>query len=297
MGRKSPGKDPVLQGRADYICEVIPYGCWIAEVKSPSSSLSDADAQQAHTYAAHPEIAARFYLLTNGRKFKLYQTSSPYEPLLSWLLEETEAQFHSIKNILGPDAIQRFGTIKIDTGKPLAAGLGSTAIITGGWMVYDSHESSNLRLAESMATLKGMRNGIRGQEVIRTNDGLIEARVELVPAFSAFDELNRFFGFVPLVFRCADEIISSDDTRPSIFQNILTVNVPRGTSLPTSLLYSGGTVPIDCKITYYTRVVGYLLDSKLVGVFESVLELDLVTSQSLPTQAVSAFGKFELALS
>ncbi|HEV7602665.1 MAG TPA: hypothetical protein VGO49_20730 [Bradyrhizobium sp.] len=213
------------------------------------------------------------------------------------MLEETEAQFHSIKNILGPDAIQRFGTIKIDTGKPLAAGLGSTAIITGGWMVYDSHESSNLRLAESMATLKGMRNGIRGQEVIRTNDGLIEARVELVPAFSAFDELNRFFGFVPLVFRCADEIISSDDTRPSIFQNILTVNVPRGTSLPTSLLYSGGTVPIDCKITYYTRVVGYLLDSKLVGVFESVLELDLVTSQSLPTQAVSAFGKFELALS
>jgi hypothetical protein len=164
-------------------------------------------------------------------------------------------------------------------------------------MVYDGHESSNLRLAESLATLKGMRNGIRGQEVIRTNDGLIEARVELVPAFSAFDELNRFFGFVPLVFRCADEIISSDHTRPSIFQNILTVNVPRGTSVPTSPLYPGGTVPIDCKITYYTKVVGYLLDSKLVGVFESVLELDLVTGQSLPTQAVSAFGKFELALS
>jgi hypothetical protein len=266
-------------------------------VKSPSAKLSDADAQQAHTYAAHPEIAARFYLITNGREFKLYQTGAPYEPMLFWLLEETEAQFHSIKNILGPDAIQRFGTIKIDKGKPLAPGLGSTAIITGGWMVYDGHESCNAKLAEAMAKLKGMRNGVRGQEIIRTSDGLIEARVELTPAFSAFDEINKVFGFIPLVFRCADETLSSDKSRPSIFQNILTIEVPRGTTVPTSPLFPGGTVQFDCKIAYDNKVVGYLTDSKLVGIFEATFEYELVGIHSFPKQTVNAFGKFELAVS
>ena len=76
LGRKSPNEDPKLQGRADYVCEVIPYGRWIVEAKSPAANLSLEDAQQAHTYAAHPEIAAKFLshnqrprisALSNGR--------------------------------------------------------------------------------------------------------------------------------------------------------------------------------------------------------------------------------------
>ena len=42
LGRKAPGKDPKLQGRADYVCEVIPYGRWIVEVKSPANDLTQA---------------------------------------------------------------------------------------------------------------------------------------------------------------------------------------------------------------------------------------------------------------
>jgi hypothetical protein len=213
------------------------------------------------------------------------------------LLEETEAQFHSIKNILGPDAIQRFGTIKIDKGKPLGPGLGSTAIITGGWMVYDGHESGNAELAEGMAKLKGMRNGVRGQEILRTSEGLIEARVELTPAFSAFDELNKFLGFIPLVFRCADESLSWDRDRPSIFRNILTICVPRGTTVPTSPLFPGGTVQFDCRIAYDNKVVGYLTESKLVGIFEAAFEYELTAIPSFPKQTVNAFGKFELVVS
>jgi hypothetical protein len=49
LGRKDPKKDPDLVGRADYICEVISYGRWTVEVKSPQHELTVDDAHQAHT--------------------------------------------------------------------------------------------------------------------------------------------------------------------------------------------------------------------------------------------------------
>jgi hypothetical protein len=73
LGRKNPKKDPPLVGRADYICDVISFGRWIVEVKSPGQDLTQDDVEQAHTYAAHPEIAATFFLVTNGRVFRLYE--------------------------------------------------------------------------------------------------------------------------------------------------------------------------------------------------------------------------------
>ncbi len=76
LGRKNPKKDPPLVGRADYICEVVSYGRWVIEVKSPAEPLSQDVVEQAHTYASHPEIAATFFLVTNGRLFRLYEPPS-----------------------------------------------------------------------------------------------------------------------------------------------------------------------------------------------------------------------------
>ena len=55
-----PQKDPPLMGRADYICEVVSFGRWVVEVKSPAEALCQDVVEQAHTYASHPEIAASF---------------------------------------------------------------------------------------------------------------------------------------------------------------------------------------------------------------------------------------------
>jgi hypothetical protein len=61
LGRKNPKKDPPLVGRADYICEVISFGRWVVEVKAPGEELTRDVVDQAHSYAAHPEIAATFF--------------------------------------------------------------------------------------------------------------------------------------------------------------------------------------------------------------------------------------------
>jgi hypothetical protein len=71
LGHKKPKTDSPLAGRADYICEVTSFGRWVVEVKSPSEELAQDVVEQAHTYAMHPEIAASFFLVTNGRKFRL----------------------------------------------------------------------------------------------------------------------------------------------------------------------------------------------------------------------------------
>ncbi|MCK1447255.1 type I restriction enzyme HsdR N-terminal domain-containing protein [Bradyrhizobium sp. 48] len=292
LGRKAPKKDPKLQGRADYICEVIPYGRWIVEVKSPSHALDLDDAQQAHTYAAHPEVAAKYYMLTNGREFDLYQTGSPFEPVLSWPLEQSDSVFHAVANLLGPDAIEKGGKVMLDHGRPLGPGLGSQARIVGGSMSYAGHHSTNEALLAAMKPLTGMRNTVRGQEIRRVRDGVIEARIELEPAFNAFDEMNRALGFVPIVFKSADEVISTNPERPSIFANVLTARILRGTVLPASPVMRGGVCPIDCEIIYHNQAVGYLEGTSFCGSFTSDQELAVTGS----IQSITHWGRFELVL-
>ena len=144
-----------------------------------------------------------------------------------------------------------------------------------------------------MKPLLGMRNAVRGQDVQRTEDGLIEARIELQPAFSAFDELNRALGFIPIVFKCADAVISGDPSRPSIFSNISNVTISKGTALPASAVTPGGVVASDCKIIYYNEAVGYLVGQVFSGTFRSEQELAPVGG---PAQIVNHWGLFELQL-
>lgn len=107
LGRKNAKNDPDLSGRADYICDVVSFGRWTVEVKSPRQDLTIDDAHQAHTYAAHPEIGAIFSLLTNGHEFRLYRFSAPEVPIFTWNVEETEKYLMNIENLLSPEAIKR----------------------------------------------------------------------------------------------------------------------------------------------------------------------------------------------
>ena len=143
LGRKNPDKDPELVGRADYICDVVSYGRWVVEVKSPKAELTVEDAEQAHTYAAHPEIGAIFFLLTNGREFRLFRISHPSEPIFSWKTGDADRHFVAIANLLSPEGIKKRVFVPIDLAKPLAIGFGSVIEIVGGYLVYERHTSNS----------------------------------------------------------------------------------------------------------------------------------------------------------
>lgn len=157
LGHKDGKKDPVLRGRPDFVCEVVSYARWVVEAKKPSITLSQDDSYQGHTYATHPEIAAEFYMLTNGREFRLYRVGNPDNPALTWQKEETDELLPALQNFLGPDAMKKRAQTKIDLGKPLAVGLGSSVEIVGGHIVY-SCNITTISLPVPANRLDGLTN-------------------------------------------------------------------------------------------------------------------------------------------
>jgi len=268
LGHKNPGKDPVLRGRPDFVCEVVSYSRWVVEAKKPSVQLSITDSYQAHTYATHPEIAAEFYMLTNGREFRLYRVGEPDKILLEWSKEQTDDMLPVLRNNLGPEAMKRRANVKIDLGKPLAEGIGSTVEIVGGHVVYEK-TTATIPLQKS---IDGLTNSISGRDVKRLEDGRISAQVDVKSAFAELNDIHEALGFSSLIFNTADEFLSVDKENPTLLQNIVSVVVPAGMDFPNTMLSPGGKLAIGFKADCYTEALGFIEGNIFKGTF--VIEYD-----------------------
>lgn len=261
LGRKSPSKDPDLVGRADYICEVISFGRWVVEVKSPAESITQDVIEQAHTYAAHPEIAASHFLVTNGREFKLFQTSRLESPILAWSHENTEENRLRISNLLSPDAVRaRAKTSQPDTGKPLGRGLASRLIVIGGHIQLEDHFGDNPFLPTS--SIAGLRLPVVGGYVRRTDDNRIIGHVQIAkvaPVLLGDGELADQYDFIS-----ASEYISDDPEQPTIFQNLITQFLPVGKQLNIPGI---GKIPLpfEYSCSAFTEAVGFIAQGKFAG--------------------------------
>jgi hypothetical protein len=262
LGRKNPKKDPALVGRADYICDVISFGRWVVEVKSPSE---DRDVvEQAHTYAAHPEIAASFFLVTNGRMFKLYETAKLEKAALEWAFDDADDNLLRLLNILSPAAFRKRAKITlVDPGKPLGTGLPSRLRIVGGEITYDDHSSSHPLLR--VDSISGLRLPVTGGRVLRTEDKRIVAHIVVAKVAPLMHELNEAMGISDgSDFFSATEYLSTDPEHPTIFQNLVTTNTPAGTLLNIPGL---GKIPMPFAVSCaaFTEAVGFAIDDKFVG--------------------------------
>ena len=264
LGHRNTKKDPPLRGRPDFVCEVVGFTRWVVEAKAPHIELTLEDSQQAHTYASHPEIGAEFYMLTNGRDFRLYRYGQPDTPLLSWAKDETDDKLMAIRNILGPDAMTKLVKRNFDLSKPLGQHIGSTAKIVSGEILYErTHSQIPLE-----RTIDGMRGMVIGNHVTRADDGLIIAELDVKSPLEPFDALSRALGFYPIVFSSASEYISSDVAEPTLFQHVASVTMPEGTTVPNTLLSpGGGALPCDMHIDYYTEAVGFMERNRFKGTF------------------------------
>ncbi|MGP8271175.1 MAG: type I restriction enzyme HsdR N-terminal domain-containing protein [Terracidiphilus sp.] len=264
LGHKKPKKDPPLTGRADYICEVISFGRWVVEVKSPSEELTQDVVEQAHTYAMHPEIAASFFLITNGRKFRLYETAKLERSALEWNFEDEDKDetLLRLSNVLSPSAFRERSKIAlIDPGKPLGKGLASRLRIVGGQITNDEY-SGNHPLVP-LESVNGLSLPVTGGYVTRAEDKRIVGYV-LVGKAVAFIP-NSAIGLPDCYdFFSATDYLSGDPDRPTIFQNIVKGIVPAGSSFP----YPGiqrVVMPFEMTYTHITEAVGYVRENTFVG--------------------------------
>lgn len=83
-----------------FLSDNSPY--WILDAKSPTESIVRSEhAEQAYSYAIHPEVRAELFALCNGREFALYSTRK-FEPVIHFKLSDIDKHWDSLYRILNP---------------------------------------------------------------------------------------------------------------------------------------------------------------------------------------------------
>jgi hypothetical protein len=273
LGRKNAKKDPPLAGRADYICEVSSYGRWVVEVKRPSEELSQDVVEQAHTYANHPEVAASYFLVTNGRSFRLYETAKLERAALAWDFEDEDDNLLRLFNTLSPAAFRKRAAITlIDPGKPLGKGLPSRLRIIGGEITYEEHTAS-LPLLQA-GNVAGLVLPVTGGYVARSEDKRIVGHVTVAKSIAFLQDLKSLTGASDEYdFYSATEYIADEPEHPSIFQNVFEHHVAAGQLMRIAGL-PPFQIPFPISSTSSTEAVGFVRDDKFVGTMSLTYEFD-----------------------
>jgi hypothetical protein len=138
----------------DYTLEAANQKRWILEAKPPFESTYGENAQQAYSYAIHPEVRARYFAVCNGKQFTAYDIFS-LEPILDFKLSAIKSHWMELMGLLGPNALQIEQRSTIS--KVTAVARQITAIIDGlGKLQFPiSVESVRDAVSISQATERG----------------------------------------------------------------------------------------------------------------------------------------------
>jgi hypothetical protein len=269
LGHRSKD-DPILRGRADYVCQIVGVTRWTIEAKPPSASLTIRDVQQAFTYAVHPEVAAPLFVITNGREFRIYKTHNLDNPELAWFLEEMSDRLPEIRAVLGPDAIRRQYGRQHSAETAIAPGFGVWAKVAGGAITVRDFFSPN-PTPEARAFLKsriGIRSWVSEGLAHRTTTGQLRAEILVVQGDARFDAVARLFNLECFAFESADSQISTNAQAPSIFTGQVAGTMPAGTDLSIIPGAPIKEVPFDIDLVTDIRLTGFLERDHLKGAYE-----------------------------
>jgi len=286
IGRKKK-QDPEIRGKADYILEVDRRIRWVIEVKAPGVVIGPDDIDQAFSYAFHPEVRALYFVVTNGREFRVYQTleGPNLPPVLLLEYKTLKENFHSLNNLLSPESLKRdYPDFVLDTGKPLASGFRSFAKIEFGKINYTQNSFG-------YAPLNGMNIFVSEGSLERLEDGGLVAYLKTQSPFQQMQELNKILGMEAFEIISADEKISETPSKPTVFSCDINYVIPRGTPLFNFTTGSHQAALQDITVNNHTEARGYLSGNNFSGDFFASLNLSI-----LPTP-VSMNGVFEIKIS
>lgn len=278
LGRKK-SSDPPLRGRADYVLTVVGAARWVLETKAPSEPIDLAVIEQTISYARHPEIAASYAVILNGKRLSVHHTSQPSTaPAIADLsVSDPETLAVALSGLLSPAAIRRDCSPPIvDLGRPLADGLRSSADIRGGEIHHDEFrwecnfelppEATNL-MNEMARRLTGFNVAVTGGSLHRDDSSRIRAKLTWA---MPNDEMLRFAIDKKLMdaeYLALDDTISKDREAPTVFDVVGDVEVNQGDTLFNLVEWNTEQAGIAMKMKYGGRAVGYIEDYLFHGVF------------------------------
>ena len=267
LGRKKDN-DPILRGKADYICEVKNKTRWVIEAKSPSELITNTDTiEQAWSYANHPEIRSVYFCLCNGLNLLIFQTNkgSIAPAIFECAYEEIKDKLSTIKNILTPQAIMRdYPVYEPDYGEPLASSLRSFARLTKGQITYQTN-SINVKPFE------GLVMTIIDGSVERTEGGKIEAYIKTQVPFQQLQDLNEKLGLHEFNLKTIDREISENPEAPTQFVGKSEAILPNGTKLLDILTWQEVELQMNLSVTTEAIATGFLKDNNFQGTFTTKL--------------------------
>jgi len=268
LGREK-ATDPPVRGKADYVLEAGGRVRWVIEAKAPSAPLDAAVEAQAWSYANHPQVRAVYFLVTNGRHFRLYATNrGPDAPaILEFAYEEIAQRIGAIAGILSPAAMLRdHPDVVIDEGEPLGPGLRSTVRISSGRLKVEWVEPK-------VAPVDLMTTNIVDGTATRRPGGGIAVTYRTEVGVTPLQTFNEQIGLNLVELATDDNALSTDPERPSVFRASPKFIVPKGTPSLDINTWKEGEAFSDFTVDIAIEASGHLAGQDFIGKFSSNMRM------------------------
>lgn len=287
-------------------------GSFIIEAKAAVVGLSEKDVEQAHSYAAHSQVGANYFVLSDGLQVAVYETLSGGHgaPIVRLEVGELDARFHELENILSPANLERNCRVDYDKGLKLCDGLGSPVKVHSGeynmkaWayriLIGGKDFTEQIKAAApQIAEMDNQLAMIQKEFELRVGDGIAkretDGRIVADLSFAGVTKNSvaamKLLGIDRMTFATSAQFISTNPNNPTVFESTADFALEEGTMMPPLF---GDAVPIDTKVEGdmfvtarmckegdvlfgdYSSVTDYWFNVPMVG--KGKLELDLIGS-------------------
>jgi Type I restriction enzyme R protein N terminus (HSDR_N) len=233
------GKKDLPIGFPDYRCGLHKRrGSFIVEAKSSNIDLTEADIEQAHSYAAHADVSANLFIVTNGILTRIYETLGlkPFQAIFEFQIDQINEIMPRIRGILLPAALQRnFSNFKL-TSNPISSLIGKDCRLVDAKYSVDHLELSatcanpivqNLILSQlksaeqntKLNMIKQLNHRVSKGKVFRdVQSGQLCVEIIFDALWKDGQQNLKVLDFEKIFLYSDDLILSEDEQNPTIFE-------------------------------------------------------------------------------
>ncbi len=264
-------------------------GSFIVEAKAGSMPIGKLEVEQAHSYAAHAQVGANYFVLSNGVELRIYETlsGSDADPIVAIPIPQLNERFHEIENILSPTNLAKQCKVEYDRKLKLCDGLGSAVSIRSGsykisefgYRILVSGEDhtelmrANVpQIAQMDQQMEMLRNvfelRVTDGSAVRDEDGRITAHACFGGVTLQNAEAMRMMGIDEISFTTADEFLSREPLNPTMFEATKDFSIAKGSMLPL-LLGGMGQMETDVEGGLFLTIAMHFDNNQMLGQYRS----------------------------
>lgn len=293
-------------------------GSFVVEAKAGREPISNLHVEQAHSYAAHAQVGANYFVLCNGIEIRVYETlsGSNASPLVGIPLSEVTERFHELENILAPGSLAKNCRIVYDSKLKLCHGFGSSVRVRAGeykftyyaYRIFVHGQDCTAALKASVpqiAKLDEQLDFLRTEFELRVSEGIVErdanGRVTADVKFAGVTKNNalamQLIGVDRMSFVTSEKFLSQDSINPTMFETITDFALEKGAMLPQLF---GPLVPIENNITgeVFVRAAMHMAGDVMQGEYLALTDYQMCLPNGDQIKIeFDWMGEYELRLS